>query len=162
MRRANVAGGDQNHRIVTEVNVEDARGGSAEEKVRARVLVVDDHDAIRESLVMMVGVYADVCGTATDGEDAIAKVEELQPDVVLMDIKMPGMDGITATLVIKRRWPAIKVIAHTAYSDRHLSEQMLAAGADDYMLKGGDLGAMLEAIFDDPDSLETEADSIPE
>lgn len=137
--------------------MEDARGGGAERPGRARVLVVDDHDAIRESLVMMVGVYAEVCGTAADGEEAIARVEELQPDVVLMDIKMPGMDGITATLVIKRRWPDVKVIAHTAYSDRHLSEQMLAAGADDYMLKGGDLGAMLEAIFDDPDSLETEA-----
>lgn len=142
--------------------MEEARGGSAKPAGRARVLVVDDHDAIRESLVMMVGVYAEVCGTAADGEEAIARVEELHPDVVLMDIKMPGMDGITATLVIKRRWPEVKVIAHTAYSDRHLSEQMLAAGADDYMLKGGDLGGMLEAIFDDPDSLETETAVEPE
>lgn len=143
----------------TEVQLENVHENGTAKNARARVLVVDDHDAIRESLVMMVGVYAEVCGTAANGEEAIAKVEELHPDVVLMDIKMPRMDGITATLLIKRRWPEIKVIAHTAYSDRHLSEQMLAAGADDYMLKGGDLGAMLEALLDDPDSLEREADT---
>lgn len=118
-------------------------------KSKARVLVVDDHEAIRDSLVMMVDVYAEVCGTAANGEEAVARAEELKPDVILMDIKMPVVDGITATLVIKKRFPDIKVIAHTAYADRHLSEQMLAAGADDYMLKGGDLGELLESLFGD-------------
>jgi CheY-like chemotaxis protein len=100
-----------------------------------RVLLVDDHPAVRRvlrSLLEEVGGWQ-VVGEADSGEAAIPLVEQLAPDVVLMDCRMPGAGGVAATREIVNRWPEVAVVAHTAYADeiavRDMVEQLLEASA---------------------------------
>lgn len=100
------------------------------------MFIVDDHQVVREGLKRMLGLESDirVVGEAENGEDAITQVELLSPDVVLMDIKMPSMDGIAATRELKEKMPDVKVVMLTLY-DREFVPQAVEAGASGYILK---------------------------
>ncbi|MDQ3986662.1 MAG: response regulator [Actinomycetota bacterium] len=113
-----------------------------------RVVVVDDHAPIRKSLRQMIelkGPYI-VVGEGSNGAEAVERVEELAPDLVLMDMNMPIMSGAEATRVIKERHPEIKVLALTAFADMSLVSAMVKAGASGYLLKGGSPDELLESL----------------
>jgi DNA-binding NarL/FixJ family response regulator len=102
-----------------------------------RVLIVDDQALFRQGLRTLLDLEEsiEVVGTAVDGSDAIQKVEELAPDVVLMDLRMPVMDGIAATRAIKRRHPGVYVLVLTTFDDDESIVGALQAGASGYVLK---------------------------
>jgi two-component system response regulator NreC len=102
-----------------------------------RLLVVDDHPVVRAGLRMLLAAQPDitVVGEATDGEMAVARALELKPDVVVMDLTMEGMDGLTATREIVSRLPETKVLALTMHSDQEYLRRTLEAGATGYLLK---------------------------
>lgn len=114
-----------------------------------RLLVVDDHAIVREGLCRLLGTLPDfvVCGEAADGREAVARCVELAPDVVLMDIGMPGMDGIEATARIKEACPTARIMILTAYEDKNLVRLALKAGADGYLLKHTDRDRLAQAIL---------------
>jgi NarL family two-component system response regulator YdfI len=114
-----------------------------------RVMIVDDHLIIREGLRLMleeVGEEFQVVGDASDGEAALQLVGQLQPDVVLMDLRMPGMDGITAIEHIRRQYPQVAIIILTTYNEDNLMIRGLQAGACGYLLKDTGLETLLNAI----------------
>ncbi len=102
-----------------------------------KVLIVDDQELIRESLSIVLNMEEQlaVVGLAGDGKEAIQLCEKLAPDVVLMDINMPNIDGVAATKVIKDKWSQIKVIILTSYKDVDYVVSALANGAEGYLLK---------------------------
>jgi DNA-binding NarL/FixJ family response regulator len=107
-----------------------------------RVLAVDDQRVVREGLAMLLGLLPDVelVGTAADGEQALAMVADSQPDVVLMDLRMPRVDGIEATRRLRERYPAVKVVVLTTFADDRSVIDALRAGALGYLTK--DAGAL--------------------
>ena len=113
-----------------------------------RVLIVDDHPIVRDGLRGMLTAEPDfeVVGEAGDGAEALTLVDALAPDVVLMDLRMPGMDGIEATEEIMRRLPDAKVLIFTAYSERALLQRGLESGARGYILKEAPHETLLRAI----------------
>jgi DNA-binding NarL/FixJ family response regulator len=109
---------------------------------RIRVLIVDDQRLLCEGFRQLIELEPslEVVGMAGDGEEALALTEQLTlahtaPEVVLMDVRMPRMDGITATRAFKARWPAIRVVILTTFDDRELIQAGLQAGAQGYVLK---------------------------
>ena len=113
-----------------------------------RVLIADDHAIVRSGVRMLLQVEPDfdVVGEAKDGHQAIALAGQLQPDVVLMDIAMPGIDGLEATRQIKTHWPDIDVVVLTMHrSEEHFFE-MLKNGASGYLLKGAEPGDLIHAL----------------
>ncbi|MFC9603293.1 response regulator [Streptomyces niveus] len=108
----------------------------------ARVIVADDQAVVREGIVMLLGLLPgiEVVGAAKDGEEAVALVGELAPDVVLMDLRMPRCDGVEATRRIRERYPATQVVVLTTYADDDSLFPALRAGARGYLTKdaGGD------------------------
>ena len=102
-----------------------------------RVLVVDDHPVVRTGVQGMLASHADfdVVGEAFDGEEAVSKVEVLQPEVVLMDLRMPGVDGVEATRRIRARHPDIQVLVLTTYDTDDDIVRAVEAGAVGYLLK---------------------------
>ena len=102
-----------------------------------RILVVDDHKLVREGLVSMLSLHRDieVVGQASNGDEAVSRSKTLEPDVILMDISMPGMNGIVATRVIKERDPGIKVIMLTMMDQEAYVYEAIKAGATGYLLK---------------------------
>ena len=113
-----------------------------------RVLVVDDHDLVRTGISRMLADISglQVIGQADSGEDAIRKARELKPDVVLMDVKMPGIGGLEATRKLLRSYPDIKVIAVTICEEDPFPTRLLQAGAAGYLTKGAALEEMVQAI----------------
>lgn len=113
-----------------------------------RVLVVDDHDLVRTGISRMLADIdgLQVIGQADSGEEAIRKSRELKPDVVLMDIKMPGIGGLEATRKLLRSYPDIKVIAVTICEEDPFPTRLLQAGAAGYLTKGAALEEMIQAI----------------
>jgi DNA-binding NarL/FixJ family response regulator len=111
-------------------------------------LIVDDHEVVREGLRLALSrsTHVRVVGEAGDGESAVALVERRRPDVVLMDIRMPGMDGLDATRMIVERKPETAVIIFTAYSERALLARGLESGARGYLLKESAHDTLLRAI----------------
>lgn len=113
-----------------------------------KVLVVDDHDLVRTGIARMLsdveGIV--VVGEASNGEDAIKYARELLPDVVLMDVKMPGMGGLEATRKLLRSNADVKIIAVTACAEEPFPSRVLQAGASGYLTKGADLDEMVVAI----------------
>lgn len=102
-----------------------------------RVLVVDDHTMVRKGLSAFLLVMNDLelVGEAEDGADALRLCEQLSPNVVLMDLIMPVMDGVTTIRAIRERWPEVKIIALTSFPEEGLVRQALQAGAIGYLLK---------------------------
>lgn len=102
-----------------------------------RILIVDDHPILREGLRSLLSSQHDfdIVGEAGDGQEAIESVAKLHPDLVLMDISMPRMDGIAATRKIKGKWPGTKILAFTVYNTPEYIAAALEAGADGYILK---------------------------
>jgi len=113
-----------------------------------RVVVVDDQTLIREGIVALLGMVSDidVVGAAENGRDSLDLVTQQSPDVVLMDARMPGMDGIAATQQISRRFPEVKVIILTTFKEDALVLDALAAGAAGYLLKNADLDELAAAV----------------
>lgn len=115
---------------------------------KLKVLLADDHALIRDGLCSLIDAQPDmvVVGGAADGREALEKAAETEPDVVLMDISMPTLDGIQATRQLKRDRPGVKVLALTAYDNQAYLTQMLEAGASGYVLKKMAAKGLIEAI----------------
>lgn len=113
-----------------------------------RVLIVDDHSVVREGLRMFLGrdPDLDVVGEAADGQEAVERARELCPDVVLMDLLMPGMDGIAATAAIRQDLPDTEVIALTSVLESALVVRAVKAGAIGYLLKDTQAAELRRAI----------------
>jgi NarL family two-component system response regulator YdfI len=115
---------------------------------RIRVLIADDHPVVRTGLRLMLQMRQEfeLVGEAADGASAVRLVGEVQPDVVLMDLRMPGMDGLEAIEAIRRDWPQVAVIILTTYNEDALMIRGLRAGARGYVLKDTDLETIFQAI----------------
>jgi len=113
-----------------------------------RILIADDHTLFRDGLAALFASLADteVAGAAASGEEAIALAEKLQPDVVLMDIQMPGLNGIEAARRITRASPHIGVVMVTMFEDDESVFAAMRAGARGYILKGAEQEEMLRAV----------------
>lgn len=113
-----------------------------------KVLIADDHQLFREGLVNLLSSAPDidVIAEAKDGKEATEKAKKLKPDVVLIDIGMPGMNGIEATRILKKDLPGLKIIAVSMHSDRQFVKGILEAGADGYLLKNCTYRQLIEAV----------------
>lgn len=113
-----------------------------------RVMIVDDHTMVRRGLATFLKVKADLelVGEASSGQEALLVCEQVQPDVILMDLVMPKMDGTAVTRVIRERWPQIQVVALTSFQEKELVQGALQAGAISYLLKNISADGLAEAI----------------
>jgi two-component system, NarL family, response regulator LiaR len=113
-----------------------------------RVLLVDDHTMVRRGLVTFLKVFDDLqlAGEAENGAEAIQRCAEIGPDVVLMDMVMPGMDGVSATRAIRQQFPQVQVIALTSFKEGQLIQNALEAGAIGYLLKDVSADELARAI----------------
>jgi two-component system, NarL family, response regulator LiaR len=115
---------------------------------RIRVAIVDDNEALRAGLAVFLSAFDDflLVGTGTDGADVIKLCEETQPDVVLMDLVMPGINGASATRMLKQAYPRVQVIALTSFENQGLTREALENGAAACLLKNVLIDEMAEAI----------------
>jgi DNA-binding NarL/FixJ family response regulator len=113
-----------------------------------QLLIADDHEIFRDGLALMLSRQKDMnlVGQASDGIELMALVEAQCPDVVLMDIKMPRMDGIQATKELIKIYPDLHIVALSMFSEENLIVEMLEAGAKGYLLKNADKQEILDAI----------------
>ena len=113
-----------------------------------RVMIVDDHKIVRSGLGAFLLVFDDLelVAEADGGKQALELCEQVQPDVVLMDLVMPGMDGVQATQIIRQRHPQVQVIALTSFKDHELVQRAMQAGAISYLLKDIDADELAKAI----------------
>ena len=113
-----------------------------------RVLIVDDHSMVRTGLATFIRVQPDLqlVGEARDGQAALRLCDQLEPDVILMDLVMPRMDGVAATRAIRERWPQVQVIALTSFQEKELVQDALQAGAISYLLKDVSTDELADAI----------------
>ncbi len=127
-----------------------------------RVMIVDDHGMVRRGLVAYLknDENLELVGEARNGREALQMCEQLQPDVVLMDLVMPELDGTAATRIVRERWPQIQVIALTSFREKDLVQKALQAGAISYLLKnisGSELAEAIQAAFAGRSTLAAEA-----
>ena len=115
---------------------------------RIRVMVVDDHPMVRRGLALFLKVFNDLelAGEAAGGQSAVQLCAQLHPDVVLMDMAMPDMDGATATRLIRKQSPSIQVLALTSFKEEILVQSALQAGAIGYLLKDVSADELAQAI----------------
>ena len=135
--------------IAVRENLQELLESRAKKESQAiRLMLVDDHQVVREGLRRMIELEKGikVVGEASNGEEAIIKAQELQPDVIVMDLKMPGMDGICATSEIKRILPDIRILILTLYAEDYV-KQAIEAGASGYLLKDSDTDQITKAIY---------------
>jgi NarL family two-component system response regulator LiaR len=113
-----------------------------------KVMIVDDHPIVRDGLKNMLLAFDDLLlvGEAADGNQAVASCQQHQPDVILMDVIMPGMDGVAATRAIAEQCPQVKVIILTSFVEDSTVQRSLAAGAVGFMLKNAPINTLAEAI----------------
>jgi DNA-binding NarL/FixJ family response regulator len=113
-----------------------------------RVLAADDQRVVREGLAMLLGLLpgVEVVGTAADGEEVLALAGELKPDVILMDLRMPRMDGVEATRRLRERDSAVKVVVLTTYADDRSVLDALRAGALGYLTKDASAPEIQQAL----------------
>ncbi len=119
---------------------------------RIRVLLADDHAILRDGLRALLALTDDieVAGEAADGREAVALCETLRPDVVVMDVAMPGLGGLEATLEIRKAQPDVRILVLTQYEDREYIQRFLKAGVAGYLLKksaGAELASSIRAAF---------------
>jgi DNA-binding NarL/FixJ family response regulator len=121
---------------------------SEKEPEKIRILITDDHPVVREGLSAMLAREKDieVVGEAKDGKEAVARVNELMPDIVLMDLRMPEMDGVEAMRQIKTRRPDIQFIVLTTYNNDEYIFKGIEAGARAYLLKDAPRDELFKAI----------------
>ena len=112
------------------------------------IIIVDDHKIFRDGLIMLLSnfEFVTVVGEAANGEEFLELIEEVKPDIVLMDINMPKMNGIEATKQALKKYPELKIITLTSFADDEYIEQMISAGVEGYMLKRSDIEDFEKAI----------------
>jgi two-component system, NarL family, response regulator NreC len=115
---------------------------------KLRILLADDHETVREGLRMILNAQPDmqVVATVGDGREAVAQAEKISPDVVIMDISMPGVNGLTATSELMARCPTARVLTLTRHADSSYVQQLMRAGAAGYVLKQSRPAELLHAI----------------
>jgi two-component system NarL family response regulator len=115
---------------------------------KIKVLIADDHGVVREGLMAMLQAIdvVDVVGEAKHGMEAVEQTKKLLPDVILMDLRMPCMDGVEATRLIKREFPHIGIIALTMNEEQQHVFDLVRAGATGYLLKDSDSSEIVDAI----------------
>ncbi len=118
------------------------------ESNRIRVMIVDDHEILRGGIRFLLLAFEDIelVGEAQSGEDALRLCEEVQPDVVLMDMMMSGMNGAETTQTLLERYPQVQVLALTSFHDTELVQRAMQAGAIGYLLKGVSMDELAQAI----------------
>ena len=112
-----------------------------------KIILVDDHKIFRDGLKLMFDNFdfVTVIGEASNGEEFLELIEKELPDIVLMDINMPGMNGIDASKIAIQKYPALKIIALTSFVEDEYIEQMISSGVEGYMLKRSDLEDLAQA-----------------
>jgi DNA-binding NarL/FixJ family response regulator len=117
-------------------------------KDKIRILVVDDHTVVRQGLTALLSFHSDIemVGEAGDGREPVEKARQIQPDVILMDINMPAMDGIQATRIIRSELSYVRIIGLSMNEKQDLADQMIQAGASAYCMKDGSTDELLSAI----------------
>ncbi len=115
---------------------------------RIRIMLVDEHAVVRSGLGAVLMSYDDMflAGEAANGEEAVKLCPNIRPDIILMDLMMPVMDGVTATRLIHERYPDIRIIALTSFNENELIESALKAGAMSYLLKTVSAAELVSAI----------------
>lgn len=113
-----------------------------------RIAIAEDHQSLIDGITLLLELESSIAivGTANNGEDLLDIVRKHKPNIVITDIRMPKLDGISATKIIKKECPEIKVIAFTMYDQVDAIQQMIKAGASGYLLKNSSLNDVLEAI----------------
>ena len=121
-------------------------GGSLSKRIR--IMTVDDHEIFRGGIEFALDAYDDIelVGGAHNGEEALRLCEQLQPDVILMDMRMPGLDGPATTQAIRQQYPRVQILALTSFHDEQLVQRAMAAGAIGYVLKGIPIKELVAAI----------------
>ena len=118
---------------------------------KIRILIVDDHAVLRDGIRALLGLHDDieVVGEASEGKEAVGKAQELMPDVVIMDIAMPGMDGLEATRRLRKKYPKMKVLVLTQHDNKEYILSVIKAGASGYVPKralGSELVSAIRAV----------------
>ncbi len=115
---------------------------------KIRVMIIDDHAVVRSGLSAFLMVYPDLemVGEAESGEEGVARAALYQPDVILMDLVMPGMDGVATTRAIRQKYPNIQIVALTSFKEDNLVQGALQAGAIGYLLKNVTASELANAI----------------
>lgn len=115
---------------------------------KLRIFIAEDHETVREGLRLIINAEADmeVCGEAGDGQSAVKSAQELQPDVVVMDVTMPKLNGLKATKKLKQLCPHLKILTLTRHTDDGYLQELLRAGAGGYVLKQSASAELLRAI----------------
>ena len=111
-------------------------------------MIVDDHPQVRRALAVFLDLWEDFqfVGEADNGEKAVTLVEKLQPNLILMDLVMPVMDGVTATRIIRQKFPDVRIVVLTSTVELDIIQQALDAGAKTYMLKNVNIDTMEKTI----------------
>ncbi|MEN1938337.1 response regulator transcription factor [Paenibacillus sp. 102] len=114
-----------------------------------RIMIVDDQSLIRDGLAMLLNLRSEleVVGTANDGDEVVQRAEQLQPEIILMDIRMPRINGVEGTRLIRERFPNMKVLMLTTFNDSELIFEALEQGASGYLLKDMETDAIVQAIL---------------
>ncbi|MGF7155438.1 response regulator [Novosphingobium gossypii] len=117
-------------------------------KIPIKVLVVDDHPLLRDGISALIGSQGDIilCGEASSGTEAVERFRELRPDVTLMDLQMPGMNGFDALVAIRAECPDARIIVLTNYKGDVPARALLRSGASGYLLKSGVRNQLLDAV----------------
>lgn len=113
-----------------------------------RIFIAEDHETVREGLKLIINAQEDmeICGEAGDGRTAIKMAQELQPDIVVMDVTMPELNGLKATKKLKQLCPHLKILTLTRHTDEGYLQELLRAGASGYVLKQSASSELLRAI----------------
>ena len=109
---------------------------------------MDDHTVVRQGISALLSFHSDieVVGEAGDGQEAVEKARQLHPDVILMDINMPKMDGIQATRIIRSEFPSVRIVVLSMHDKQDRADQMIQAGASAYCMKDGSTDEILSEI----------------